>query len=910
MSAHKLPDSFQKMRIQHIPADNPGPNNYAGPPSGARSTSSAPQSGGLYHPAIPIVQRGSNPNLYAMTSPHQGGSNGGGYLPQRGSSQDLYSQGAPQSTGRDLIAAAAMASQKNRQLRSRTGNTSTTTSPPSRSLHEQAYYKTQEAAPLSATAIRKNHSWNSGGDSLLYEDPSSAIRPRRSQTGPPSATPSGYPSTYFGDVDEDDSSSIGYTDEMEMKQNSSYSGQGFDRDDEEDEDDEQEGVDNTSFAAPEPKKYSNISVQHHHRQVNYGPHQPSGPSRNQIPSSPPAPGRSVAPPPPPQQPHVAAVLEPRIPLQHSTSNGKDEYSSSGVRQDGDISIWVGTWNLGAADPFSDSRGLMDDSDTARMVRHLVPLGYDLYVLGVQEGVNENVYFAIQAYLNRNPQLLRYHRKELRNDKVVFPNKQAPVDAVFDAVRGRGDGAFMGTKFTGMAVFCGEHVSADVQVLRAGVHKFNIASGSKGGVAVALKLKQTTVCFLNCHLDARNDTYRREQIRLLNTNLGKVMGNPHFDLTEQFHHIVWMGDLNYRIVKMDATEVLDLLRENRIQELHERGDGLLNDRSQGIFEGFVEPTKFLNFYPTYKKFPLRGLINMDDSRWPEQVYRVLYKEPFYKGKYISSMEGEGLTAVVGGQVKKRVPGWCDRILIHSTPIRTSNLVPEKVLCPFIEGRWVDNYQSINDGVGMDVSDHSPVTCTLLLKFSRPNLAARNEVGGSFYRNVAPQVTATDAMGASYTDLRPSVRFQGPSYAGGPHGPITTILTLFNMIITWNNIAHVPKKCRVVAPLLGEDDLNKQTEAMGERSLSVTNLFALSLNVKLHHERSLQDLHMMIWVRHETVVGHCMISLRRVAELQTDGIEEARYKSKLYYNGAPVMLDNDHVKVIFSVKLNHLQGVKAH
>ncbi|RQM26208.1 hypothetical protein B5M09_003267 [Aphanomyces astaci] len=472
--------------------------------------------------------------------------------------------------------------------------------------------------------------------------------------------------------------------------------------------------------------------------------------QHQQPPPPPLPSSS---PPVPASSSMSSTTTPgRKPHIHAhADSSKYVYSSSGTRQEGDISIWIGTWNLGAADPFSDSRGLMDDADTSRMVRHLVPVGYDLYVLGVQEGVNENVYFAIQAYLNRNPQLLRYQRKELRNDKVVLPNKQAPTDAVFDAVRGRGDGAFMGTKFTGMAVFCGDHVAADVQVLRAGLHKFNIASGSKGGVAVALKIKHSTLCLINCHLDARNDTYRRDQIRLLNTNLGKVMGHPYFDLTQQFHHVVWMGDLNYRIVKMDATEVCRLLTEDRIEELHDRGDGLLNDRKQGIFEGFKEPDKFHNFYPTYKKFPLRGHVDMDDPRWPERVYRVLYKEPFYKG----------------GQVKKRVPGWCDRILVYSTPMRNSDLVAEKVPCPFIQGRWVDNYQSINDGVGMDVSDHSPVTCTMLLKFVRP--AMTNIPGG----------LAPDGLGA-YTDLRPSVRLQGPSYGGGPHGPVTTVLTLFNMV----------------------------------------------------------------------------------------------------------------------------------
>ncbi|ETV94097.1 hypothetical protein, variant [Aphanomyces invadans] len=966
MSTHDLQDKMQKMRMQQQKIDYVVPkastSMYPPTSSSSRTSNGTPshgQGGGLYHSGIPVGQRGSNTNLYAqerITSPHRTG--GMTYLPQRGSSQDLYqlcgsAAGTPSSGGggRDLIAAAAAASQKNRQTRGRPGSGSPLASHP---FNEVAYYKSTDAAAM----LRKNLSWNSV-DSLEhharpmhYEDPTSTIRLPRSTSQPQAPVSSSphppnlvhvasgtFQSTQFmeqmnfDDLDEDDSSSIGYMDDYEQQQGVSITTgfMGGQRD--VSSRNVQAAPTLSTLPAPAPYLFAppprstpsyaddrRVPVsppkdmvrqdQLHHGNVT-GPYMATAlysppqyqvpmphryPPRSAIPtspssykpyhtkpsSSPPVPGPSVQA--PSTTTPASSGRKPQLHHAHS-ENAKYEYSAAGTRQEGDISIWIGTWNLGAADPFSDSRGLMDDADTSRMVRHLVPVGYDLYVLGVQEGVNENVYFAIQAYLNRNPQLLRYQRKELRNDKVVLPNKQAPVDAVFDAVRGRGDGAFMGTKFTGMAVFCGEHVSADVQVLRAGLHKFNIASGSKGGVAVALKVKHTTLCFINCHLDARNDTYRREQIRLLNTNLGKVMGHPYFDLTQQFHHIVWMGDLNYRIVKMDASEVCRLLSEDRIEELHERGDGLLNDRKQGIFEGFKEPDKFHNFYPTYKKFPLRGNVDMHDPNWPERVYRVLYKEPFYKG----------------GQVKKRVPGWCDRILVYSTPMRNSDLVAEKVPCPFMQGRWVDNYQSINDGVGMDVSDHSPVTCTMLLKFVRPSMAGIRGDKGLSLPGVPDGVS-------SYTDLRPNVRLQGPSYGGGPHGPITTVLTLFNMVVTWGSHSHVPKKTRVVAPLMGEDDLNRQTEATGERNISITNVATLSLNVKLHHERSLQDLHMLVWVRHESVVGHCVVSLKRVADLHIDGTDEARYKASLYFNASPVTMDGVPVKLIFSVKPSNLHGIK--
>ncbi|CAI5734187.1 unnamed protein product [Hyaloperonospora brassicae] len=264
----------------------------------------------------------------------------------------------------------------------------------------------------------------------------------------------------------------------------------------------------------------------------------------------------------------------------------------------DVRMWVGTWNMGAADPFDDGKGIIDEQRSAAMLQNFLPHGYQLYVLGVQEGVSENVYHAVEAYLNRNEHGSRYYRMELKNGNFMVNHKNQPPDAIIDAVHGRGDGAFVGTKFTGMAVFYCADVEEKIKLIRAGAHKFKLTSGSKGGVAVALRINHTTIVFVNCHLDARNDTYRREQIRNLNASLGRVMGHYSFDLTEQFHHVVWMGDMNYRIVLLDPQMVLHMLEEGRNLELHDKFDGLLNDRRNGgVFEGFTEPHKFPDFYPT-------------------------------------------------------------------------------------------------------------------------------------------------------------------------------------------------------------------------------------------------------------------------------------------------------------------------
>ncbi|CAH0480425.1 unnamed protein product [Peronospora belbahrii] len=555
---------------------------------------------------------------------------------------------------------------------------------------------------------------------------------------------------------------------------------------------------------------------------------------------------------------------------------------------GDVRMWVGTWNMGAADPFDDGKGIIDEQRSATMLQNFLPHGYQLYVLGIQEGVSENVYHAVEAYLNRNEQGTRYYRMELRNGNFMVNHRNQSSDAVIDAVHGRGDGAFVGTKFTGMAMFYCANIEDKIKLIRAGAHKFKLTSGSKGGVAVALMINHTTIVFVNCHLDARNDTYRREQIRNLNASLGRIMGHYSFDLTEQFHHVVWMGDLNYRIVFLDPQMVLHMLEEGRNFELHDKFDGLLNDRRNGgVFEGFTEPHKFPDFYPTYKKFPKRGIVNEKLPLWPSLVWRVLYKEPFYKG----------------GKVKKRVPGWCDRILIHSLLVGDSKLIPERVLDPTsLEGtpQFIDNYRSVNHGDGMDVSDHSPVYATFVLGFPRHDSNAFTSESSQklSHRNSRSLSTVNNSVGdkylhsvgGSYFDQARVVR-----QMKAQKRPVSTVLRVFNMELSWNENVVVPKKTRIVAPLVGEDA--KQCDVIGERCQGSSGL-NLSLNAVLQHTRPLEQLHMLVWVKNESINGHCTLSLKRIAHQEEGG--EVKFRVPLYNDSMRVHLDGHPLLVVFSVR----------
>ncbi|KAI9922571.1 hypothetical protein PsorP6_000897 [Peronosclerospora sorghi] len=289
-----------------------------------------------------------------------------------------------------------------------------------------------------------------------------------------------------------------------------------------------------------------------------------------------------------------------------------------------------------------------------------------------------------------------------------------------------------------------------------------------------------------------------------------------------------------------------------------------------------------------KFPNRGKVNQNLPLWPSLVWRVLYKEPFYKG----------------GKVKKRVPGWCDRILIHSLLVSDSKLLPEKVPDPTSETaspRWIDNYRSVNEGDGMDVSDHSPVFGTFVLGFPRGETDAlpsgtsrtlphRKNRALSTLSNGRSDRYASCSVGGSYFDQARVVR-----QMKAHRRPVSTVLRVFNMTLSWHTHEVVPKKTRVVAPLVGEDA--KQCDVIGERCHGANGL-NLSLNAVMQHTRPLEQLHMLVWVKHETIHGHCTLSLKRIAR-QEEG-NEVKFRVPLYHDSMRLHINGHPLVVVFSVR----------
>lgn len=135
--------------------------------------------------------------------------------------------------------------------------------------------------------------------------------------------------------------------------------------------------------------------------------------------------------------------------------------------------------MGAVDPFLSMNIAKERGAVSKLLAPFIPQGYDLYVLGVQEGISDKVYEAVEAHtgtfrlpLNAKLYPAREHKRELgkgvRSRRLgraipvqsflddardgILPDSVASTGDMLDRVWGRGDGALLTPKFTGIGVF--------------------------------------------------------------------------------------------------------------------------------------------------------------------------------------------------------------------------------------------------------------------------------------------------------------------------------------------------------------------------------------------------------------------------------------------------------------------------
>ncbi|XP_063058053.1 phosphatidylinositol 3,4,5-trisphosphate 5-phosphatase 1 [Engraulis encrasicolus] len=287
---------------------------------------------------------------------------------------------------------------------------------------------------------------------------------------------------------------------------------------------------------------------------------------------------------------------------------------SGKAEPDMISLFVGTWNMGNANPpqnitswfQSKGQGRTRD-DTANQIPH------DIYVIGTQEDpLGEKEWMDIVKGALRHITNISFKlvaSQTLWNIRIIVLAKPEHENRI-------------------------SHIFSDS--VKTGIAN---ALGNKGAVGVSFMFNGTPFGFVNSHLTSGSEKkLRRNQnycsiLRFL--NLGDKKLNP-FDINHRFTHLFWLGDLNYRIEKPsgEAENIVARIKQQQYTDLL-RADQLNLEKQEGrVFLHFEEEE--ITFAPTYRF---------------ERDTREKYA--YIKNKATG--------------IKFNLPSWCDRVLRKSYPL---------------------------------------------------------------------------------------------------------------------------------------------------------------------------------------------------------------------------------------------------
>ena len=321
------------------------------------------------------------------------------------------------------------------------------------------------------------------------------------------------------------------------------------------------------------------------------------------------------------------------------------------------------------------------------------------------------------------------------------------------VHGRGDGAMLGGKYTSLAIFARTSLvrATSIELLGTCAHDFGSTEGSKGAVAVVVRIGSRRLAVVNCHLSAVGASggmggaeKRGRQFRELDASLGKRLAGCAYPAAlanavktispPAFDGVIWMGDMNYRLQGIDPKEAVSMVAAGQLLDLMTYDELGVALRGKQTFEGFREPLMELSptppaegreagsghgggvtangaaavfdrlFFPTYKKKKGRTpTFDYSDADWVDNEYRTRYKEKMYKG----------------GRTRHRCPSWCDRIL-YTDAEQTATGTDEDADADRLHIReegGLGSYGAINHQ--LLTSDHSPIYARLVLAQRRPD-----------------------------------------------------------------------------------------------------------------------------------------------------------------------------------------------
>eukprot|EP01119_Soliformovum_irregulare_P024189 TRINITY_DN8610_c0_g1_i2.p1 TRINITY_DN8610_c0_g1~~TRINITY_DN8610_c0_g1_i2.p1 ORF type:complete len:699 (+),score=144.84 TRINITY_DN8610_c0_g1_i2:204-2099(+) len=172
----------------------------------------------------------------------------------------------------------------------------------------------------------------------------------------------------------------------------------------------------------------------------------------------------------------------------------------------------------------------------------------------------------------------------------------------------------------LVIFIRHSLSQDVHNLQRNSCATGVGSvaGNKGAVAISFKIRDTSLCFVNSHLAPHFERNFQRNAMFNDICKSLQLGIPGLDILHQFDHLLWAGDLNYRI-DLSREAVLDHVDKKEWDILLQHDQLKQSQHLDAAFQHFAEGP--LLFPPTFK---LLGDGSYSFKRVPAYCDRVLWK----------------------------------------------------------------------------------------------------------------------------------------------------------------------------------------------------------------------------------------------------------------------------------------------
>lgn len=281
-----------------------------------------------------------------------------------------------------------------------------------------------------------------------------------------------------------------------------------------------------------------------------------------------------------------------------------------------IKIAVATWNVNGGKHFDNitysrarpiSDWLVDYRSSTGAPEDSKPI--DIYAIGFQEIVDLNASNIVAARSeNQRDWLLEIRKTISKNDHqyLLISSVQLVGVCLFVFVR------------ASAAPFVKDVATDQVKTGLGG------ATGNKGAVAIRLRYKSSSICFICAHFAAG-----QHQVKERNDNYVEITRQLHFPGGRSINshdYIFWCGDFNYRLDKITNEDARRAVWKSDIENLLEHDQLKISQKEGHTFVDYIEGE--IKFAPTYKYDTNSAEYDSSEKlRIPSWTDRVLFKKRY-------------------------------------------------------------------------------------------------------------------------------------------------------------------------------------------------------------------------------------------------------------------------------------------